>query len=246
MCGGPDRRPGRADLRSPGSPDHRGSTGPQDGATLAPVRHSRALPISLALIVAILAAGCGGGGGISSGMSDAGSSAPTVRTTTTTGRRTPTDRQGPPAAPCGDARFAFRKVFPSTAAAGTEYTSFVITNLSGQTCTVSGYPRIVALGLDGRPVGGPALTSAFLPHTGRKGPRTVTIARNGTASFMVESSDNDPLSRVNGCRPRAVSGDRILLPGSRRAETMPSVVGKVCSGTAGVAVGPIEVDPSRE
>jgi hypothetical protein len=72
------------------------------------------------------------------------------------------------------------------------------------------------------------------------------IARNGTASFLVESSDVDPLSRVKGCRPRAVSGDRILLPGSRRAETMPSAVGKVCSGSAGVAVGTIEVDPSRE
>jgi Protein of unknown function (DUF4232) len=213
------------------------------------VRHSRALPISLALIVAILAAACGGGGGISSGVSDAGSSAvgtPTVRTTTTTGRRTPTDRQGPPAAPCGDARFAFRKVFPSTAAAGTQYTAYVITNLSGQTCTVSGYPRIVALGLDGRPVGGPAPASAFLPHTGRKGPRTVTIARDGTANFLVESSDVDPLGRVNGCRPRAVARDRILLPGSRRAETMPSVVDKTCAGGAGVAVGPIEVDPSRE
>jgi hypothetical protein len=229
-------------------PDDRGSTGPQDGATLAIVRHARALPISLALIVAILAAGCGGGGGISSGVSDAGSSAggaPTVATTTTTGRRTPADRQGPPAAPCGDARFAFRKVFPSTAAGGTQYTSFVITNLSGQTCTVSGYPRIVALGADGRPVGRPALTSAFLPHTGRKGPRTVTIARDGTASFLVESSDS-PLSSIQGCRPRSVSGDRILLPGSRRAATMPSAVGKVCSGGAGVAVGPIEVDTSRE
>jgi Protein of unknown function (DUF4232) len=212
------------------------------------MRHARALPISLALVVAILAAGCGGGGGISSGPSDAGSSAggaPTVRTTTTAGRRTPSavDRRQPPAAPCGDARFAFRKVFPSTAAAGTQYTSYVITNLSGQTCTVSGYPRIVALGLHGRPVGGPAPTSSFLPHTGRRGPRTVTIARDGTASFLVESSDTDPLGRVKGCRPRAVARDRILLPGSRRAGTMPSVVDKVCAGGAGVAVGPIEAHP---
>jgi len=172
-----------------------------------------------------------------------------VRTTTTTGRGTPTDRQGPPAAPCGDARFAFRKVFPSTAAAGTEYTAYAITNLSGRACTVSGYPRIVALGLDGRPVGGPALTSAFLPQAGprgpSRGPRTVTIPGHGLASFMVESSDS-PLSSIQGCRPRAVSGDRILLPGSRRAEPMPSAVGNACAGGAGVAVGPIEVDPSRE
>jgi hypothetical protein len=177
--------------------------------------------------------------------------APTVRTTKTAGRRMPSaaNRQGPPAAPCGDARFSFRKVFPSTAAAGTEYTSYVITNLSHRTCTVSGYPRIGALGLDGRPVGGPAPSSAFLPQAGprgpSRGPRTVTIPGHGLASFMVESSDN-PLSWIKGCRPRAVSGDRILLPGSRRAETMPSVVGKACAGGAGVAVGPIEMDPSHE
>jgi hypothetical protein len=214
------------------------------------MRHARALPISVALIVAILAAGCGGGGGTSGGVTDTGPSAgggPAMRTTETAGGRTPSaaDRHGPPAAPCGDARIGVHKVFPSTAAAGTEYTRYVITNLSGRTCRVSGYPRIVALGADGRPLGGPAKTSAFVAHAGRKGPRTATIARHGTASFMVEWSDV-PSGSFKDCHPRAVARDGILLPGSRRAETMPSVVDKVCSGGAGVAVGPIEVDPSRE
>lgn len=184
-------------------------------------------------------------------MSEAGSGArgaAAAGTTKTTGPRTPSaaDRQRPPTAPCGDARFGVHKVFPSTAAAGTEYTQYVVTNLYRRACDVSGYPRIVALGAGGRPVGRSAKTSAYLPQAGPGGPRTVTIARNGTASFMVESSDTDPLGRVEGCRPRAVARDRILLPGSRRAETMPSVVDKVCAGGAGVAVGPVEVDQSRE
>jgi hypothetical protein len=73
----------------------------------------------------------------------------------------------------------------------------------------------------------------------------LTIAGHGTASFMVESSDA-PLRWFKGCKPVAVIGDRILLPGSRRAERMVSVVRKACSGGAGVAVGPIEAAPSGE
>jgi hypothetical protein len=234
--------------------------------------HRRGLPALLAAFVVLLLTGCGGGsaGGGSTSSTVARTPTPSPRASVqvparhrrrfhasgprTTGphgarMREPagsTRGRTPPAAPCGSARFGIHKVFPSTAAAGTQYTSYVITNLSHRTCTVSGYPRIVALGADGRTISGPAPTSAFLPHTGRRGPRTVTIAGHGTASVLVESSDVDPLGRVKDCRPRAVSGDRILLPGSRRAETMPSVVAKACAGGAGVAVGPIEVGPSRE
>jgi Protein of unknown function (DUF4232) len=211
------------------------------------MRHALTLPMALAMIAAALVAGCGGGGGVSSSVSEARSSTwgASASATKTDGRTTPSPAGRPLSGLCGDARFAIRKVFPSTAAAGTQYTGYVVTNLSHRTCRVFGYPKIVALDADGRPLGGPAKTSAFLPSGGRKGPRTVTIARHGTASFLVESSDV-PLRPPKDCRPRAVSGDRIVLPGSRRAETMPSVVGKVCSRSGGVAVGPIEVDPSRE
>jgi hypothetical protein len=36
------------------------------------------------------------------------------------------------------------------------YATFAVVNRSGRTCTVTGYPRVVALGADGVAIGAPA------------------------------------------------------------------------------------------
>jgi uncharacterized protein with beta-barrel porin domain len=53
-------------------------------------------------------------------------------------------------------------------AAGTGYLRIALTNLSGETCRLSGIPTVVAVDTAGRPIGAPAAKSGLritLPHS---------------------------------------------------------------------------------
>ncbi|HVV90444.1 MAG TPA: DUF4232 domain-containing protein, partial [Solirubrobacterales bacterium] len=122
------------------------------------MRRVGAIAISAALVVAGLAA-CGGGGD-------------------STTARTPR---------CGPADLAVTHNGLGGGALSTYGTTFTAVNISEHACTTSGFPKLVALGLDGRPIGGPAKDG-----TSRKEsvPGPVTIAPNYAARFRATWAEN--------------------------------------------------------
>lgn len=98
-------------------------------------------------------------------------------------------------------------------AAGSIYYTVELTNLSGRTCTLQGYPRVAAVDLSGRQVG---------RGSGRyvSGRPTVQIAGGGTASFVLQVVDVANFSR-SACRPVTAAGLRVFPPGSQASKVIP-------------------------
>jgi hypothetical protein len=98
----------------------------------------------------------------------------------------------------------------------TFYTSFSVANLGRRACSVAGVPQLLALGIDGLALGGPAHPGR-LPMEGKAG--AVRIAAGGDAEFR--ASWPEDAFAAGQCRPRDVARYRVVLPGSRRAHLVP-------------------------
>jgi Protein of unknown function (DUF4232) len=99
-------------------------------------------------------------------------------------------------------------------AAGSAYYRIELTNLSGKACTVSGYPTVSAVDLQGNKIG------AGASHEPGKKAHTVKLAPGGTATATLRIVDalNFP---KNKCRPTLVAGLRIGVPGGSGAKIAP-------------------------
>ena len=116
---------------------------------------------------------------------------------------------------------------------GSVYYQLQLTNLSGRTCTLSGYPGVSAVNLQGRQLG-----RAGARESGAKA-RTVTLANGATAAatLRIVVAGNFPTS---SCKPTMAAGLRVYPPNQTTAKTVPFPF-EACSGSgpAVLSVGPV-------
>ncbi|HUK68183.1 MAG TPA: DUF4232 domain-containing protein [Streptosporangiaceae bacterium] len=100
---------------------------------------------------------------------------------------------------------------PTGAAAGTAYYALRLTNTSGGTCTLYGYPGVSFVsGVGGQQIGSAATRNPLYPVA------EVTVAANATAhaTLGVAAAANYPASR---CHPAAAHALRVFPPGQTAA-----------------------------
>jgi hypothetical protein len=98
-------------------------------------------------------------------------------------------------------------------AAGSVFYKLELTNLSGHTCALIGYPRVAAISFSGRQLGSGAGWS-----TSRK--PLVTLANQATASIVLQivNAGNFPAAR---CRPVTAVGLRVFPPHENASQFVP-------------------------
>jgi hypothetical protein len=103
---------------------------------------------------------------------------------------------------------------PGGAAAGSTYYQLEISNISGQTCTLYGFPGVSALGSNGRELGSAAGRAAGYTE------QTVTLQPYQTAHVVLQIADvyNFPPST---CRPRTADALRVYAPGDYASMKFP-------------------------
>jgi hypothetical protein len=105
--------------------------------------------------------------------------------------------------------------------AGAIYYKLELTNLSGRTCTLGGYPGVSAVDLRGRQIGAGAGR-----EPGQR-PRTLTLPNGGTAAAALRVTD---VGALPACRPVTAAGLRVYPPGQRDSKVVPFPF-QACSGT---------------
>jgi hypothetical protein len=106
-------------------------------------------------------------------------------------------------------------------AAGSLFYNLELTNLSGHTCTLFGYPGVSAVNLEGQQLG-----SAAARDPAHK-PGVVSLGRGGTASMVLRivEAGNFPSA---ACRPVTAAGLRVYPPGQTASKVVPFPFG-ACS-----------------
>jgi hypothetical protein len=104
-------------------------------------------------------------------------------------------------------------------ALGSIYYKLELTNLSGRTCTLYGFPGVAAVNLAGRQLG----LAATRESTPKKGLVTLsggasTLSSNETATAIVRIID---VGALPGCRPVVAAGLRVYPPGQTRSKVIP-------------------------
>ena len=98
-------------------------------------------------------------------------------------------------------------------AAGSVYYHLKLTNLSGRTCTLNGYPRVAGVNLGGQQLG-----DASGRFVSRK--RLVTLANGASATFVLQIVDVFNFS-ASACRPVTAAGLRVFPPGQSASKVVP-------------------------
>jgi hypothetical protein len=122
---------------------------------------------------------------------------------------------------------------PGGGTAGSFFYRIEFTNLSGSSCTVSGYPKVSAVDLRGKRIGAPATIAPA------KEAPTVKLAPDETATATLQIVDN--LNYPTGrCKPTTAAGLRITVPGGSGSKVAPLAFGACAkSGSQILAVGPV-------
>src|SRR5262249_6537098 len=103
---------------------------------------------------------------------------------------------------------------PGGGAAGSVFYRIEFTNLSGKTCTVSGFPKVSAVGLNGKRIGAPAT------HMSGKKAGVVKLApgHSAVATLQIVDALNFP---KNKCEPTLAAGLRVSVPGGSGSKIAP-------------------------
>lgn len=101
--------------------------------------------------------------------------------------------------------------------AGSIYYTLEFTNLSGHTCTLSGYPGVSAVDLSGHQLGSPGGRDSSTPA------HTITLGASGahqtaTATLRIVEAGNFPSST---CGMTAAAGIRVYPPNQRASKVVP-------------------------
>jgi hypothetical protein len=99
-------------------------------------------------------------------------------------------------------------------AAGSVFYNLEFTNLSGRSCSLTGYPGVSAVGL-----GGAQLGSAASRDRSRK-PRTVTLKSGATATAVLRIVDAGNFSST-ACREVTAAGLRVFPPNQAASRVVP-------------------------
>jgi hypothetical protein len=120
-------------------------------------------------------------------------------------------------------------------AAGTIYYDLELTNLSGSTCTLLGFPGVSGVNLSGTQLGSAASRNhAFTPHT-------VTLANGATATAKVGIVQVS-LFQPSQCHPVTAAGLRVSPPGQAASKIVPFPFG-ACSRSGPVYLTIMTVRP---
>jgi hypothetical protein len=103
---------------------------------------------------------------------------------------------------------------PGDGTAGSTYYQLEISNVSGQTCTLYGFPGVSALGGGGRQLGSAAGRSHGYAEL------TVTLQPYQTAHVVMQIADVGNFSRA-ACRPATADALRVYAPGDYAAMRFP-------------------------
>jgi hypothetical protein len=99
-------------------------------------------------------------------------------------------------------------------AAGSIYYTLELTNLSGHTCTITGYPGVSAVDLAGHQLGSAASRDAV--HAPR--PATLVNGATATAVLRIVQAANYPVAT---CKKTTAAGLRVYPPGQTAAKIVP-------------------------
>jgi hypothetical protein len=121
-------------------------------------------------------------------------------------------------------------------AAGSVFYQLELTNISGRTCTLRGYPGVSAISLAGRQIGAPASRNPA------RAVRTVTLRNGATAiaNLQIAQAANYPRSL---CRPTTAAGLRVYPPNETVAKTIPFPFA-ACARTSAHVLGVQAVAPA--
>jgi len=97
---------------------------------------------------------------------------------------------------------------------GSTYYHLEFTNLSGHTCTISGYPPVSAVNLSGQQVG-----SAGSPDSTAK-PGVISLANGARASTALRIVDVNNFS-ASSCQKATAAGLRVYPPGQTSSKLVP-------------------------
>lgn len=97
--------------------------------------------------------------------------------------------------------------------AGSFFFKIELANLSGRTCTLSGYPGVSAVSLGGHQIGGAARR-----ETARH-PRVITLAPEAQATAILRLVDVGALPA--SCHPATAAAFRVYPPGQRTSKLVP-------------------------
>lgn len=99
-------------------------------------------------------------------------------------------------------------------AAGSVFYKLQLTNLSGHSCVLHGYPGVSAVNLAGKRLG----KSASHEKVGKV--KSVTLKQGGTATatLRVVEAGNFPTGK---CRPTTAAGLRVYPPGQSKSKVVP-------------------------
>jgi hypothetical protein len=117
--------------------------------------------------------------------------------------------------------------------AGSIYYQLWFTNLSKSACTVSGFPTVTAVGLDGRSIGSPAGR-----EPGRKG-RQVRLAAGASATARLRIVDTGAIT-PSVCRPAGAAGLRVKVPPGGASQVVPLPF-EACARGSALSVGPFHL-----
>lgn len=98
--------------------------------------------------------------------------------------------------------------------AGSVYYRFQFTNLSSHTCTLKGYPKVLAVNLKGQQIGSPA------SHDTAVKPHLVKLAPEKSAPALIRVVDAGNFL-PSACHPVTAAGFRVFPPGNSASRMVP-------------------------
>jgi hypothetical protein len=125
-------------------------------------------------------------------------------------------------APCKTSGLVIWLDTQGSGAAGSVYYRLELTNLSGRTCALRGYPGVSAVGLNGRQIGSASGRDAVAKA------RTVTLVGGASASAVLQLTDVDNYPAAS-CHKVTAAGLRVYPPGRKIAKLVPFPF-PACSG----------------
>jgi Protein of unknown function (DUF4232) len=142
------------------------------------------------------------------------------------------------APPCRGSELGYRTPMGG-AGAGTYYQQIHVVNRSGRTCTVTGFPRLVALDPSDHPIYRIPTSGLTTTIASGRHPRKIALEPGAAATFELNTTNAGDYSR-SACRPRKAPMLRISVPSSGPAAKSVPYLWELCATGSNARAGRIE------
>jgi Protein of unknown function (DUF4232) len=122
---------------------------------------------------------------------------------------------------------------PGGGAAGSVFYRIEFANLSGSSCSMSGYPKVSAVNLHGKRIG----AAATIEPAKETPPVKLAPGDTATATLRIVEALNYPTGK---CKPTTAAGLRVTVPGGSGSKVAPLAF-ETCASSASktLSVGPV-------